>query len=88
MWSDKDGPYIKYKSSELINSKLEDKGVVWHASYVDSLSKVQLVLAAQEEYSEELSAVAEDLRESLLKSMYHILKSTICKVHNYCQKRS
>lgn len=63
-------PFIKSQLSELINSKLKDKGVVWHASYVRTLSKVQLVLMEQEEYSEELSGVAQELRESLIKSKY------------------
>lgn len=72
MGDNKDEPNIKYKSSELINSKLKDKGVVWHASYMRTLSKVQLVLMEQEEYREELSTVAQELRESLLKSKYCI----------------
>lgn len=72
MGDNKDKPNIKYKSSELINSKLKDKGVVWHASYVHTLSKVQLVLMEQEVYREELSVVAQELRESLLKSKYCI----------------
>lgn len=75
-------PFIKSQLSELINSKLKDKGVVWHASYVRTLSKVQLVLMEEEEYSEELSGVAQELRESLIKSKYRTLKLTAYKVQH------
>lgn len=75
-------PFIKSQLSELINSNLKDKGVVWHASYVRTLSKVQLVLMEQEEYSEELSGVAQELRESLIKSKYRTLKLTAYKVQH------
>lgn len=75
-------PFIKSQLSELINSKIKDKGVVWHASYVRTLSKVQLVLMEQEEYSEELSGVAQELRESLIKSKYCTLKLTVHKVQH------